>query len=97
MKLYEFSYTDKLNQTEAEVLVRVAEIVERECEQQGWAAGYSLSQCQTAERLSTGETRYLFEVFGAFSEGESDGTEAAGGPFSSGGSGVAAAGLPAER
>jgi hypothetical protein len=72
MKLYEFSYTDKLNQTEAEVLVRVAKFLEPEGDQQGWAEGYNFRQCRTVEQLLGGERRYHFEVLGEYAAGEGD-------------------------
>lgn len=69
MKLYEFSYTDNLNQTEAEVLVRVVEFLNAEGEKQGWAAGYNVHQSRTAEQVLGGDRRYHFEVLGHYEVG----------------------------
>jgi hypothetical protein len=77
MKLYEFSYTDNLNQTEAEVLVRVAEFLDSEADQQGWAAGHNFRQCRTVEQLVSGERRYHFEVLGEYSAGDGENQDVA--------------------
>lgn len=66
MKLYEFSYTDNLNQSEADVLKNIDEILEMEAESQCWAPGYKFNQCRSVERLPSGERCYHFEVSGAY-------------------------------
>lgn len=72
MKLYEFSYTDKQGMTVVELMATVSEILDNEAEIQGWKADYSFSQSLKPERLSTGETRYHFEVHGQFEAGFGD-------------------------
>jgi hypothetical protein len=77
MKLYEFTYTDNLGQSEGQVLARVAEFLESEEGPQGWAEGYTFRQCRGPEHLPNGERRYLFEVLGEFETGTGDGGESA--------------------
>ena len=72
MKIYEFSYTDNLNQSESQVLETVAHFLEDESVLQSWAPDYSHHQCQKVEQLSTGERRYHFEVNGQFSDKDGD-------------------------
>lgn len=90
MKLYEFSYTDHLNQSEGQVLARVAEFLESEERLQGWAEGYTFRQCRSPEQLASGEYRYVFEVIGEYQTGVGDDAESRASSTTSTSSGVAA-------
>ena len=68
MKLYEFSYTDNLNQPESEVIENILEFLESESIEQGWAPNFTFHRCQKDECLPSGEKRYHFEVTGRYME-----------------------------
>ena len=74
MKLYEFTYTSNANQSETEVLERVADILETECIEQSWEPDYKFNQCKSVEQLPTGQRRYYFEVIGRYADQEGDET-----------------------
>lgn len=71
MKLYEFTYSDNQNLTEAALLSRVEEFLQNECEHQGWAAGYRFHQLKKEDHLSDGTVQYFFEVNGDYLDSES--------------------------
>lgn len=66
--IYEFSYTDILNQTKSQVLNIVAGFLETESRLQSWAPGYTFKQRHSVEKLPDGKLRYHFEVRGKFDD-----------------------------
>lgn len=71
MKLYEFTYSDNQNLSEAELLKRVEAFLQSEGERQGWSSGYQFQQCKSADRLPDGSVNYFFEVTGQYLDSES--------------------------
>jgi hypothetical protein len=69
MKLYEFSYTDKLGLDLQEVRARIAQFLEQEAEEQEWAPDYKFELCQEIEHLADNAKRYHFEVIGQYTSG----------------------------
>ncbi len=71
MKLYEFTYTDKQNLREEDLLARVEDFLTQESELQGWAQDYKFRQCQKPEQAAAGEKNYFFEVMGTYVDTDS--------------------------
>ncbi len=70
MKLYEFTYHDKENLSDSEIVERLTSLLETEAEMQGWASGYNLRQCKEVLQQTNGERVLSFEVIGAYVDSE---------------------------
>lgn len=70
MKLYEFTYHDKENLSDAAIVERLTGLLETEAEMQGWASGYNLRQCKEVVQQADGERVFNFEVLGAYIDSE---------------------------
>lgn len=71
MKIYEFSYVDKLNLAEDTLNSRVHEFLLGECETQGWSHDFTFKQ-SSAPIKNESHTEYQFEVHGRYLTSESD-------------------------
>jgi hypothetical protein len=71
MKIYEFTYIDKLNLADEALNGRVHEFLFSECESQGWGHDFTFKQ-SSAPIKNESHTEYQFEVHGRFLTSESD-------------------------
>lgn len=72
MKIYDFTYVNKLNLTETSLNDRVLEFLLIECENQGWSPDFKFKQ-SSAPIKNESHTEYQFEVLGRFlTSGEDD-------------------------
>ena len=65
MKVYEFSYQDKLNLSQEALNQRVFAFLQVECERQGWAKDFTF-KLSSPPLKNAGHTEYHFDVYGRF-------------------------------
>lgn len=65
MKIYDFTYVNKLNLTKTTLNDRVREFLLIECENQGWSPDFTFVQSSPPEKNKS-HTEYQFEVQGRF-------------------------------
>ena len=65
MKIYEFTYQDKLNLTDEFLTARVSELLFVESDKQGWAHDFTFKQSSAPQKREA-YTEYQFEVFGRY-------------------------------
>ena len=66
MKLYEFTVTDEHNLPKSEIIKIADEAASEEAPLREWDS-YKVNECKKSEQLEQGQTRYFFEVVGAYS------------------------------
>lgn len=71
-KLYEFTFLDKHDIGNEEMIRLIEQELSKEAELQNWAPGYTFFKKPKEIRQSDGSIQYFFEVYGDWTDNENE-------------------------